>query len=98
MGAPLFGEKPKWKLDVEGRKMTGLRGKTKEERKAIQAKRDPASYKTGSTKEGSSYFYNDLVEVRMPEFTSGICRKCNTYTEYLGDGHCVNCFDRIMEK
>ena len=35
MGAPLFGEKPKWKLDSEGRKMTGLRGKTKEELRAL---------------------------------------------------------------
>ena len=98
MGAPLFGKKSNYKVDAEGKNLTGLRGKTKEERKAIQAKRDPASYKTGSTKEGSSYFYNDLQPVTMPEFEIGACIRCHNWDIELGDWLCIDCYDSLCEK
>ena len=104
MGAPLFGARAKYKVDAEGKNLTGLRGKTKEELKAIvdrRKERNPDSYKSGSTREGSSYFYNDIVEVRMPTFTIGVCRnnkKCKQYDVELGDGYCIDCYDKAMEK
>ena len=98
MGTPLFGEKPNWRVDSEGRKFTGLHGKTKEEMLAIKAKRSPESYKLGSKKETVSYFYRDIEPVRMPTFEIGMCKKCKQYDIELGDGYCVDCYDKAMEK
>ena len=98
MGAPLFGEKPKWRVDSEGKKFTGLRGKTKEEIQAIKAKRSPESYKLGSKKETVSYFYNDILPVHMPEFEVGACIRCHNYNIELGDGLCISCYDSLCDK
>ena len=101
MGAPLFGKKSNYKVDAEGKNLTGLRGKTKEELRAIVEKRkarDPESWKTGSTKEGSSYFYNDLQAVTMPEFEIGACIRCHKWDIELGDGLCMTCYDSLCDK
>ena len=39
------------------------------------------------------YFYHDLQQVAIPVDTVGWCIRCKNYSNCLGDGLCVDCFD-----
>lgn len=53
---------------------------------------------SGSTAENktTTYFYNSLPPVRMPNITKGTCSKCKKYFDDLGNNLCVTCFDKSL--